>query len=132
MAITQLATQVYLDGLSRLGLDGADIARRVDLPTRAAHVDERALAAVWDEALRRRQRAPGAAAQGLGAAALTRRRTPARAARGGAGAGRAAERRPRRGGARARARAARAAADAGRGSAGARAEPAQPAAAAAR
>ena len=52
MAITQLATQVYLDGLSRLGLDGADIARRVDLPTRAAHVDERALAAVWGEARR--------------------------------------------------------------------------------
>jgi AraC-like DNA-binding protein len=56
MAITQLATRVILDGLSRLGIDGAEIARRVELPTRAPHVDERALAAVWGEARRQARR----------------------------------------------------------------------------
>jgi AraC-like DNA-binding protein len=49
--------RVILDGLSRLGLDGAAIARRAHLPPLGtAPVDPRALEAVWSEALQKTRR----------------------------------------------------------------------------
>jgi AraC-like DNA-binding protein len=57
MAITQLAAQVIFEGFSRVGLDGATIARQAGLPPFAPpNVDERALEAVWREASLRTRR----------------------------------------------------------------------------
>jgi AraC-like DNA-binding protein len=66
MAISQIAAQVILDGLTRVGLDAATMARRAGLPLPLPPtVDERALEAVWLEARRRTQRASIALEVGL-------------------------------------------------------------------
>jgi AraC-like DNA-binding protein len=57
VAVTQQTLEVVLDGLSRLKLDRAAIARRAGLPQPLpAQLEDRALEALWHEARRRTRR----------------------------------------------------------------------------